>query len=395
MRGRKDATAMGRGLVRLGVLAAAVAACGIAAGAYSVSSYKWADNPVIVYVNPANADVSTSAAEAAVKVGLNAWNTQAGTPFRYQYGGRVSDTATANDRRNVVLFRNVSNGSTVASTYSWWSGGVRVDSDIVFWDGGITLFTGTSGCSSGVYIEDFATHELGHAMGLGHSSVASATMYPSTRWCAQSWRTLDADDIAGARKLYGTGTAPANTAPTVSIASPAASGVFAEGASIGFSGSASDAEDGNLTAQLVWTSTLQGQIGTGGAFSRTLLAGAHTIQARVSDGGSLSSSKSVQIVVEARTSEPEPVPTPTPTPTPTRTLTVRGYKVKGVQHAELVWGGFTGTTVDLYRDGTRLTSTNNDGFHTDNLRQKGGGSHTYRACEAGTNTCSGNAQVSF
>ena len=64
------------------------------------------------------------------------------------------------------------------------------------------FFAGSSGCTRGFYIEDIAAHEFGHALGLGHSTSASATMYPSVSSCDPRNRTLDADDIAGARALY-------------------------------------------------------------------------------------------------------------------------------------------------------------------------------------------------
>ena len=77
-----------------------------------------------------------------------------------------------------------------------------IDADVVFWDGAFTFFAGTSGCSGGFYIEDIAAHEFGHALGLGHSTLAQATMYPSTSSCNVQNRSLDADDIAGVRALY-------------------------------------------------------------------------------------------------------------------------------------------------------------------------------------------------
>ncbi len=186
----------------------AVALVAAAATSYSYSTYsKWSSTPIF-YVNPNNADMSASAAAAAVQFALNVWNTQGNSPFRFDYGGTNSDTSTANDGRNVVIFRNVSNGSTLATTYSWWDGSSRlVDSDVIVWDGGFTFFSGTSGCggTNGAYLEDVLTHEFGHALGLNHSSVADATMYPSYGYCSQSMRTLASDDIAGLQSLYGVG----------------------------------------------------------------------------------------------------------------------------------------------------------------------------------------------
>jgi extracellular elastinolytic metalloproteinase len=67
---------------------------------------------------------------------------------------------------------------------------------------------------------------------------------------------------------------PPNTAPGVSISSPATGSSFPAGQSIAFSGSATDAEDDNttLTNSMTWTSSLSGPIGTGGFFSRSDLA---------------------------------------------------------------------------------------------------------------------------
>jgi subtilisin len=88
-----------------------------------------------------------------------------------------------------------------------------------------------------------------------------------------------------------------NTPPSVTISSPANGASFASGAAISFSGSATDTEDGDLTGSLIWTSNLDGQIGTGGSFSAVLNTGAHTITASVVDLGGLTGSASITVIV--------------------------------------------------------------------------------------------------
>lgn len=77
------------------------------------------------------------------------------------------------------------------------------------------------------------------------------------------------------------------------------------------------------------------------------------------------------------------------------TLSVNGYKVKGVQHADLGWSGATTSTVDVYRNGAVITTTANDGAHTDNIGTKGSGSYVYKVCEAGSAICSPEKNVVF
>lgn len=77
------------------------------------------------------------------------------------------------------------------------------------------------------------------------------------------------------------------------------------------------------------------------------------------------------------------------------TLSASGYKEQGLQKADLSWSGATSTNVDIYRDGSIITTTANDGEHTDHIDQRGGGSYTYQLCEEGTTTCSNEQVVSF
>ncbi len=79
-------------------------------------------------------------------------------------------------------------------------------------------------------------------------------------------------------------------------------------------------------------------------------------------------------------------------------LTARGYKEKGLQKVDLAWSGTSAsaTHVDIHRDGAVLDAGEaNDGTYTDHINRKGGGSYTYKVCEAGTSTCSNEVTVTF
>ncbi len=77
------------------------------------------------------------------------------------------------------------------------------------------------------------------------------------------------------------------------------------------------------------------------------------------------------------------------------TLATAGYKVNGVHHADLNWSGAASTNVEIYRDGTLVATTVNDGDHTENIGAKGGSSYAYQVCETGGGACSGIATIAF
>lgn len=52
-------------------------------------------------------------------------------------------------------------------------------------------------------LQGIATHEFGHALGLGHSADPTATMFATTS-DGKSHRTLESDDIVGIQSIYGT-----------------------------------------------------------------------------------------------------------------------------------------------------------------------------------------------
>jgi hypothetical protein len=76
-------------------------------------------------------------------------------------------------------------------------------------------------------------------------------------------------------------------------------------------------------------------------------------------------------------------------------LKVTGRSTNGRQYMTLTWSGIQGSTIDVYRDGRRLTSTENDGRYVNVRRYQGRISYTYKACRRGTHTCSKSVTVTF
>ena len=102
--------------------------------AYTVLGYTWAQSSMTYYINPANMDVPTAAIEPAIRTGADAWRVQSGASFAFAFAGFSAQTKNTNDGINLVMFRNASSGSALATTYSWFSGSRLIDADIVFWD---------------------------------------------------------------------------------------------------------------------------------------------------------------------------------------------------------------------------------------------------------------------
>jgi len=465
----RAALAVGAGLITVGFPATRLLG-------YATSGQGWATNQVVYYVNPQSVWVSPSLAASALQSAADAWTQQTSANVQLVYGGPTSGSTMQMNGRNEVFFRNDTSGA-LAETYRWRDGsGNLVDADIVFHEN--YPYYAFSGCvDSGVYVEDVAIHEFGHALGLGHSATVGATMYPSLpAWCDTSQESLDPDDIAGIEALYPSAQVPATptqvtavqnasspstslslswrdnattetsyqidrsadgtsfvaissvganvqsftdsglsagmayyyrvravnasgssafsniasaqtassslapSAPVISISTPYTNSSYPSASSISFSGNASDTTDGNISATLVWTSSLQGQIGTGASFSKALSAGTHTITAQATDASGLTGSAQVTVAVTVDSSQSSGP-----------SLSARGYKVKGAQRVDLTWSGFAGGSVDVYRNGSNLITTPNDGAQTDQINQRG--TFVYQVCVV--SLCSPSVTVKF
>jgi hypothetical protein len=119
----------------------------------------------------------------------------------------------------------------------------------------------------------------------------------------------------------------------VDITAPGSGSSFAAGTAITFTGTATDAEDGNISASITWSSSINGTFGTGASVTTSSLsAGTHTITASATDSGSLTGSDAISVTVTGGTT----------TVTFTSTGSQDGRIFESTENAE-VGGGFNST----------------------------------------------------
>ncbi len=127
------------------------------------------------------------------------------------------------------------------------------------------------------------------------ATISTSALTPGTHTI-----TLSAADVLGAvGTATRTITIAANQSPSAVIATPASNTTYLIGSTVAFAGSATDPEDGTLSgASLVWTSSRDGQIGTGTTISTsTLSAGVHTITLTATDSRGAIDAASIAVTI--------------------------------------------------------------------------------------------------
>lgn len=76
-------------------------------------------------------------------------------------------------------------------------------------------------------------------------------------------------------------------------------------------------------------------------------------------------------------------------------LTANAYKVRGRASVDLSWSGAESSSVTIFRNGSSVATVANTGSYTDETGLRGGGTLTYKVCEAGTETCSDEVTTSY
>lgn len=208
-------------------------------------------------------DAGTSESLAAARLSFHQWETPSCTDFAFQDRGVSSRRTVGLDYSNRVLWRERDcQGVAPPSDSCWTSGGCNnqydcwetdprtialttvlyntrtgeiADADIEL-NGADYVFTAIDGAPCGrtpsilpatcvaTDVQNTLTHEIGHVIGLNHTSAVGATMFPTAPLGETSKRVLHDDDIAGMCAIYPRGKPTATCVPQDSSGQGCSSG---------------------------------------------------------------------------------------------------------------------------------------------------------------------------
>jgi hypothetical protein len=192
-------------------------------GTYKLMGIKWATLQVPFAVNTANSGIDEATVKSTILLAANEWDdgkysyllreiSGIGTKanlFADYTDSSVPTTAktAAYDGTNCIFWGSITDSNTIAVTTVWYT---RISRQILEFDMEFnTYYTWTvspNGVSGTMDLQNIATHELGHSVGLADLYTASAskeTMYGYSSYAVTSARDLYLGDQAGIVKLYG------------------------------------------------------------------------------------------------------------------------------------------------------------------------------------------------
>ncbi len=168
-------------------------------------------NISIVVQSLGSEDVTDSSDEIALRNAIEEWNNTTNTTAQLVENTTPAEQARTDwasdsvhlmtfDENNSSGYFPAGSGIVAITPLEFFVSGAITDADILF-NGKDFGFT-TDGTAGRFDIQDVAAHELGHLLGLDHSGVAGATMYPYVDPTVILHRSLGMDDIHGLRDMY-------------------------------------------------------------------------------------------------------------------------------------------------------------------------------------------------
>ncbi len=175
---------------------------------YKLMGVKWNYLPVSYVVNPSNPQgLSEAFVTSAISASAETWD---GATSKELFNDIFSINYTLKygvlDSVNAIAFGDYSNDNVIAITSIWFS---RRTKQIIEFDQLYnTRFSwGDATANQDVMdLQNIATHELGHAIGMNDiysASCTSVTMYGYSGYGETEKRSLEQPDITGMQKIYG------------------------------------------------------------------------------------------------------------------------------------------------------------------------------------------------
>ena len=198
---------------------------------YNLESAKWSDSSITwsfatsTYSSDASIPFSQSISgqyQDAIRGALQQWSSVSGLTFAQV--ADAPDAGSAADIRIGFGALNTPSTGTIGDTHMRWTGAgtllpgvvVRLEDPsqlaLAPGDGGAYTYAGTQ-----TTLQQVALHEIGHALGLDHSSDSSSAMYASS---GPANRAPNGSDIAGIQSLYGAPAAAIATAAPAPVTAP-------------------------------------------------------------------------------------------------------------------------------------------------------------------------------
>ena len=216
-----------RSFIAISTLCAVAIACSLpafsylpmlvsSAGVAHTSHWDFSAFPVTWSLNPSTGTniTGTRTVAGVVQASFDTWVAAPNTTIVVSRGADSALTAGAFDGVNLICFvctgDFATEADTLAVTTSFTSNAVgqatkhggtstfigqMLDADILF----NPTSTFTTGGGTAQDLQTIATHEIGHFLGLDHSAVVRAIMFP---FAANSLNSLGSDDVAGISSLY-------------------------------------------------------------------------------------------------------------------------------------------------------------------------------------------------
>jgi len=175
---------------------------------YKLMGLKWLKLPVTITLNPeTDEDLSKNFLETAFAAASETWDEKTSKNlFSDSVGIDTTAAYGVLDGKNTIAFGDYPDDNVIAVTSVWFTrkSNQIVEFDMVFneyWPWGAAESDGNQ-----MDIQNIATHELGHAVGLADVYTASCnevTMYGYSWYEEVIKRDLAAPDITGLQKIYG------------------------------------------------------------------------------------------------------------------------------------------------------------------------------------------------